>query len=226
MTTKVKTGLFALAIPITLVFASAGTASAGTIIDLGVKYTVESNFTPDASNTYDVFLTMDATGFTGSPGYLVAVDLEFHEDNSQGPAISSGESLLQVPSPSVVSDWHADPGGTNSGGCSSSGQFVCFQFTNAVPADALAVPAASQPWVFEFAVTVPTGHTLSSVTHIKAVYDTSASGSGPDGQTSEDTTIGRIGTNNETVPEPASILLSISGIALLGLSRLCRLARR
>jgi hypothetical protein len=193
-----------------------------TVIDtsLNVRYELTSTFTPVTDNTYDVFLAIDTSLFNGGAGFLTAVALQFN----------SPTSVTLLLAPGGVSDWSTEiVGGLNSGGCNGTGNFECFQFLdNGGSTDnATAVPHSSL-YVFEFAVTLPGTTALSASNDIKAAYNAARDNSGKNlGLTSMGETIDVCSGNScgsinplGGVPEPSTILMAISGLALLGLGSL------
>jgi hypothetical protein len=184
-------------------------AKAGSITDstLDVTYTATSTFTPVSGNTYDVFLTIDATSFSAGTGFLTAVEMAF----KTGSDVSTGVTLVSAPG--GPSAWSLEmPGGLNSGGCDGSGTSsgdVCFQNLTANK------PVPGGPYNFEFAVTMPGSDALTAISDIKAAYNTAADNSGKNlGLTSMPITIDAV-----TVAEPISLSLVGGGLLALGLLR-------
>jgi len=194
--------------------AVASLANADTITDttLNVTYTATSSFVPVSGNTYDVFLKIDATGFSQGSGYLDAVAMQF----KTGSDIAT---VTLVDAPGGTSGWSLpDPGGLNKGGCNGLGATsgdVCFQNTGADPA----VPATGI-YNFEFAVTLPGTDALTAASDIKAAYNTAADNSGKNlGLTSQSITI-----QQAAVPEPGTV--GLLGAGLVGISFMLKRSRR
>src|SRR6185437_4639124 len=74
-------------------FASSAKADPVTDTSLNVTYTATSTFVPGPGNVYDVFLTVDATGFSAGTGSLNAISLQF----KTGSDIASSVTLLAAP---------------------------------------------------------------------------------------------------------------------------------
>jgi len=185
------------------------TLSADTITDpgLGVSYTATSTLVPVADNTYDVFLKVDATGFSAGTGFLTAVSLQF----KTGSDTSSSVSL--VTAPGGAGSWSGEmPGGLDASGCNGNGAnsgAVCFQYTNVANTTNTAVPGG--PFNFEFAVTMPGSDVPDTLSHVKAAYNAAVDNSGKNlGLTSMDITI-QPGAPT-TVPEPATLALMSGGL--------------
>ena len=195
--------------------AVASLANAATITDttLNVTYTATSSFVPVSGNTYDVFLKIDATGFSQGSGYLDAVAMQFKTG-------SDVATVTLVDAPGGTSGWSLpDPGGLNKKGCDSAGSTsgdVCFQNNGANPA----VPATGI-YNFEFAVTLPSGDALTAASDIKAVYNTAADNSGTNlGITSQSITIDK----HADAPEPGTV--GLLGAGLVGISFMLKRSRR
>jgi hypothetical protein len=190
--------------------------------DINVTYELTSTFTPElGTNTYDVYLALDATHFSQPVGYLVAVALQFQKDQNNNPPLVS-----LVDAPGGAGDWSLSiQGGTDAGGCKpGNADFECFQFSAAD--NASAVPA-SEVYVFHFAVTLPGTTALIATNDIKAVYDLNRDGSGRGvlGQTSQSLNIdpcsgngcGQINPNGPNTPEPGTMVMMLSGMGLVGI---------
>jgi hypothetical protein len=193
----------------------ASLANADTITDtsLNVTYTATSSFVPVSGNTYDVYLSIDATGFSQGLGYLDAVAMQF----KTGSDIAS---VTLVDAPGGTSGWSLpDPGGLNKNGCDSVGVSagdVCFQNNGANPA----VPATGV-YNFEFAVTLPGTDALTAASDIKAAYNAAADNSGKNlGLTSQSITIGQ----HADAPEPGTV--GLLGAGLVGVSLMLKRKRR
>ena len=189
-------------------------ASAGTVIDttLNVAYTATSTFVADNTNTYDVFLTVDPTGFDAGSGFLTAIAMKF----LTGMDTATGVSLLEAPG--GPGEWSLEtPGGLNAKGCDGlnvdTGN-VCFDNISA----SATVPGG--PYYFEFAVTMPGGDALTATSDIRADYSGSLDPTNKNnlGITSQSLKIG-------SVPEPGSLGL-LAGVMIAFLVRLKRPAIR
>lgn len=196
---------FAVIFVLLLGFCTCAQASV-TDTNLDVTYTATSTFVAGSGNTYDVFLTMDPTDFSGGNGYVAAVAMQF----KTGSDVAQSVTLLE--SPGSTSDWLGEPSGISqkNGACDmtggSSGDF-CFEATNT--SDAL---APGGPYTFEFQVTMPGTDALSATSDIKVAY-TSLTGA----------TLGQSSISSFTIqqiaptPEPGTIFLFGTGLLLVGL---------
>ena len=187
-----------------LVASAGASAFAGSITDLGVVYALSSNLVSSTSTTqtYDVNLTANTTGYTGaSTDLLDSVALKVAND---------GNVLTESPL-SLPSGWKFVDGGISGSGlgCKMSGNgFDCAQ-GGSVSAD-LGVGSnsgGSQPYAWVFQVTVNSGTLFSSGASIKAQYVNSA-----DTQQTNLTSV--TDTNTIVTPEPQSWALLAT--ALIG----------
>ena len=194
-----------------LIFLGVGTcqfAKANTVTDDGVTYALSYSGT---SNTIDVFLTVNTTGFTGSHSdYLNAVALQLVPSTSDITSVS----LLSAPSTfgsTIKGDDLGYSGCTGVGG----GGFFCSESTgNGVP-----VGASGDIYNFEWVLTVTGGLiTGSNLAEVEAFYLDPGWCDHYDKVTSDKITL--TSTNPSPTPEPSSLLLL--GTGLSGLAGLIR----
>ncbi|HEV2175959.1 MAG TPA: PEP-CTERM sorting domain-containing protein [Terriglobia bacterium] len=168
----------------------------------GSIYTL--TFAAAGTNTWDIFYTIDTSGYNG--GGTLLDDVAF-KATSMFPTTTT---LLAAPG--GIGDWTVENGGINSGGCDGTGGgFVC-AFADSLGV-APSVPDGTYVWEFQIVTTQPplTGSFASS---IKARY-TNGDGSKVGALVSEPITL-----QSSTVPEPSSLLLL--GSSLLGLGTILR----
>ncbi len=202
--------LMYLSILCALTLASASLAKANTIGPtscsscLGSSYTLTYSATanPDA---FDVFLTIDTSGFTNSSSDLLnAVSLKLVSKKADITSVS----LIAEPSTFGTTE----AGGLNSGGCSGKGGgFFCSESTG----DGLAVGGTSDVYTFEWLLTLGSATDLMTginADSVKALYVTSKGKH--NGITSEDITLTE-NTVPSPVPEPSGLLLLGSGMLAL-----------
>jgi hypothetical protein len=165
----------------------------------GSAYTL--TYTTVNSNTFDIFLNIDATGST-SGDFLNAVAVKV---SAQDPT-----SVTWLAAPTGFSSVEA--GGTNSSGCDGNGGgFFCDQYSGG--GHGVPVGASGDIYNFEWQVMLASGSDLFTgvdAASIKAVYvDRYGTFKA---QTSEPITL-QPGT--PVVPEPPSLLLLGSGLLIL-----------
>lgn len=157
---------------------------------------------------FDVFFTIDTTGYNGGGTLLDAVAFKVSASSDQPTDVA----LLSAPN--VALNWGIFPGGINMGadGCASNGGgWVCAQASALMYA--AAVPDGIYTWEFSF--TLPNGAIFLDpfAASIKALY-VDNDGDKVGALVSENITL------QERVPEPGTLLLF--GSALLGLARTIR----
>ncbi len=168
---------------------------------LGSSYTLSYTTTANP-NAFDVFLTVNTTGFTNSnTDSLNAVSLKIVAQSSDITSVS-----LVAPIPATFSTTIA--GGLNASGCSGNGGgFFCSESSG----NGLQVGHAGNIYTFEWLVTVGApGDLLTGIdaAHVKALY-VNVDGQ-QNGITSEDITLDP-GTTPH-VPEPSTLLLLGTGL--------------
>ncbi len=115
--------------------------------------------TSGGNEIVDVFLTINASGFSASSGsgpfYIDATSIKISNSLVAG-------SLISAPSVSTGS-WSEIPGGLNANGCDTHGSgFDCAQFSYVGPGAARgAVTGTNNPYTWEFQETISDGSLLT-----------------------------------------------------------------
>ena len=199
--------LCAVAFAATSAVAHAGTiggASCGSCF--GSTYTL--TFSPTGTvNQYDVFLTIDATGYNQtSTDLLNAVSLKVVSSDSEISSVSLVTGPSGYTNPVLL-------GGLNASGCDGTlDGYFCEPYTGS--GFGKQVAHSGDVYNFEWLLTLTSGSSLLTTDSVKALYVTSAGQQ--HGITSEDIT----GTTTAPIPEPTSIALFGTGMA--GLAAMIR----
>jgi len=193
-----------MGIGVLLVGLGASNAFAGEVTDHGVDYFLSYALvgTLGSTQTFDVTLTADTTGYTGnSTDLLIAVAIK--PDSSE-----SSVSLIERP----TTYYSYAAGGTNSGGCDGHGSgFLCA--TTNVHGEPFPVSPASVgvdtdggtfSWVWQLTVASGTLFTGANQAGIKAVYYDAAGRHFAGVQTSVDDT----DSQSTVTPEPTAMVLA------------------
>ncbi len=173
-----------------------------------LQYNPNNTTTSGADTVYDVFLTIDTSGYTGGGSFLNAVAIKIASSVDVPPS-------TLVAAPGGAANWAVQFGGINAGGCDGAGNgFICAQDGQTAP-----VPnATAYTWEFHYATTAAID-TSSLGSAIKAQY-VDASGNKVGALVSEGITLQSCptcgGTTQGGVPEPTSILLLASTVGLAG----------
>ena len=116
-----------------------------------------------ANTTYDIFYTINTTGYTGGGLYLDSASVKV--SNSV-----VGTTTLDL-APGAISDWIVYSGGINAGGCDNTGSgFECASGDVGNGTGSYDAVGGTLTWVFD--ITVPTGTLLTGTdgATIKARY--------------------------------------------------------
>jgi len=192
--------------------AAAPAAYADSVTDTGDNVTYSLNYTTTGTaNTFDVYLTIDASAYDGSskvyPDFLNDVGLQL--------AASDSDYTVQVLS-APTGDYASTlvDGGLSSTGCNASGSgFYCLAYTGS----GLGLPtgSAGDVYTFEFAVTDPNGfggaHGLytGDQSNVEANYEWLNTKTGALGSQKDNDPI-----TLSPAPEPSS--LALLGTSILG----------
>lgn len=197
-----------IAIVCVFFLACAGVAAHADSIDInGSDYTL-SYMATGTPKTYDVTLTIDASGYTGGTS-------DFLNDIALKVAKKGDISSVSVLSAPAGYDTSVETGGLGSTGCKgNSTAFFCLDYIGG--GNGLAVGSAGDVYTFSFLVGVDKSKDLLTgmdAAAIKILYDNSRG-------RSAGVSKGKLTLTESTTPEPSS--MALLGTALVGVALLAK----
>jgi hypothetical protein len=179
-----------------------------------LQYNSANTKTIGGETIYDVFLTINTSGYNGGGGYIRDVSIKISDSED-----ISNSSIVSAPGGSGF--WTLEAGGLNAGGCDGNGNgYICAKDSTHAP-----LPFnGSYTWEFDYAATggLLTG---SGKSDLKVEY-TDAAGDKVGGLVSNPITLTACGTagadscggvtTQSAVPEPSSIALLCGILAVAG----------